>query len=119
MPNAATTTTNPTNPDERGGVRTPEVYDGTPSKFRLFKQQVRLYLAIHADCFSTDMSKILFTLSYIRGSHCWHRTILHLGKSMQNLWELDRILQIHLDICKIRCKLILFTTAKYTQDYKS
>ena len=57
--------------------------------------------------------------SLLPSLHCWHRTILHLGKSMQNLWELDRILQIHLDICKIRCKLILFTTAKYTQDYKS
>ena len=68
MPNTTTTTTNPTNPDERGGVRAPEVYDGTPSKFRLFKQQVRLYLAVHADRFSTDISKILFTLSYIRGS---------------------------------------------------
>jgi Retrotransposon gag protein len=62
-----TMTTSQPNTEERGGVRTPEVYDGTPSKFRLFKQQVRLFLAVHPDRFSTDISKILFTLSYIRG----------------------------------------------------
>jgi Retrotransposon gag protein len=63
----ANTTNSQSNPDERGGVRAPEVYDGTPARFRLFKQQVRLYLAVQPDRFPTDISKILFTLSYIRG----------------------------------------------------
>jgi hypothetical protein len=53
--------------DERGGARAPDVFDGTSSKFRLFKQQVKLYIATSGDRFPNDLSKILFALSYIRG----------------------------------------------------
>jgi hypothetical protein len=35
---------------------------------------------------------------------------------VQNPWELVKILQIHLDLCKIHCKLIVLTDAKFVQN---
>jgi hypothetical protein len=37
---------------------------------------------------------------------------------MQNLWELDRILQTHLDVCKIYDKFIIFTYGKLVENDK-
>ena len=54
-------------PDTRIKARTPDEFDGTPSKFNTFKQQLYLYYGARPKDFLTVQPKVIFALSYMRG----------------------------------------------------
>ena len=70
LPGTSASIHNPTN--DKSLVARPDDYDGTESKYQVWKRQVRIFLHAHQARLATDEDKILLIVSYMKTGKAQH-----------------------------------------------